>query len=47
MGDDAEERFAAAGLGLEWSMHEHVTGDSIVTVLMDHDDPMSVVLRDA
>lgn len=45
MGDDAEERFAAAGLGLEWSMHEHVTGDSIVTVLMDHDDPMSLVLR--
>ena len=25
--------------------HEHVTGDSIVTVLMDHDDPMSAVLE--
>ena len=47
MGDDAEGRFAAAGLGLEWSQHAHVTGDSIVSVLMDHDDPMEVVLRTA
>jgi WbqC-like protein family len=45
MGDDAEERFAAAGLALEWSDHALTTGDSIATVLMDHDDPMEVVLR--
>ena len=45
MGDDAEAVFAAAGLGLEWSDHEPSTGDSIVTVLMDHDDPMETVMR--
>ena len=45
MGDDPESRFAADGLGLEWSNHQHSTGDSIVTVLMDEDDPMDVVLR--
>lgn len=44
MGDDAAERFAAAGVRLEWSEHRHATGDSIVTVLMDHDDPMDVVM---
>lgn len=45
MGDDPEVRFAEAGLGLEWSQHQHVTGDSIVTLLMDLDDPMAAVLR--
>ena len=45
MGDDAEAVFADAGLGLEWSDHQQSTGDSIVTVLMDHDDPMETVLR--
>jgi hypothetical protein len=44
-GDGATERFAAAGITLTWSAHEPVTGDSIVTVLMDHDDPMELVLR--
>lgn len=47
MGDDPEARFAADGLGLEWSDHQHSTGDSIVSVLMDEDDPMEVVLRRA
>lgn len=45
MGDDAEARFAAAGLGLEWSDHDHLTGDSIVTLLMDHDEPRASVVR--
>lgn len=44
-GDDAEARFAAAGITLSWSTHQATTGDSIVSVLMDHDDPMEVVLR--
>lgn len=45
MGDDAEECFAQAGLELLWSTHQHVTGDSIVTLLMDHDDPMRAVMQ--
>lgn len=45
MGEDAAERFAEAGIRLTWSSHRHLTGDSIVSVLMDHDDPMSVVLN--
>jgi hypothetical protein len=45
LGDDAEQRFAEAGIRLVWSDHEAVTGDSIVTVLMDHDDPMEAVRR--
>jgi hypothetical protein len=45
MGDDPEARFADAGLGLEWSDHEHVTGDSVVSLLMDVDDPLELVLR--
>lgn len=47
MGEDAEADFAAHGIRLTWSAHEHVTGDSIVTVLMDHDEPMEAVLREA
>lgn len=45
MGDSPEDRFAAEGLGLSWSDHQRTTEDSIVSVLMDEDDPMSVVLR--
>jgi len=45
MGDDPDSRFAEAGLELLWSDHQHTTGDSIVSVLMDEDDPMEVVLR--
>jgi hypothetical protein len=44
-GDGAEERFAEAGITLSWSTHQATTGDSIVSVLMDHEDPMEVVLR--
>ena len=45
LGEDAPQRFAQAGIELRWSAHEMTTGDSIVTVLMDEDDPMDVVLR--
>jgi hypothetical protein len=45
MGEDAEERFAQVGLGLDWSDHQPTTGDSIVTLLMDQDEPMEHVLR--
>jgi hypothetical protein len=45
-GDDAEERFAQAGIKLSWSTHHAVTGDSVVSILMDHDDPMDLVLRE-
>ena len=45
MGEDAAERFAGAGLSLTWSEHQHATGDSIVTALMDDDDPMATVLN--
>lgn len=43
----AQERFREQGIALEWSDHHKTTGDSIVTVLMDHDDPMEVVARAA
>jgi hypothetical protein len=39
------EEFRSAGIEVVWSAHSPVTGDSIVTVLMDYDDPMDVVLR--
>jgi hypothetical protein len=44
MGDCAE--FTAKNIPVIWSNHEHVTGDSILTVLFDYEDPMSVVLRE-
>lgn len=44
MGDCTE--FKTAGIDVEWSAHQPVTGDSIVSVLMDYDDPMSVVLAE-
>lgn len=47
LGDDAEQYFADHGIKLMWSDHRHVTGDSIVTVLMDADDPMQWVRRSA
>jgi len=42
MGDCAE--FTEAGIPVIWSNHEHVTGDSILSVLFDYEDPMSIVL---
>jgi len=43
LGDQAGQRFADEGITLTWSPHQHLTGDSIVTVLMDHDDPMAAI----
>ncbi|HRW17332.1 MAG TPA: WbqC family protein [Dermatophilaceae bacterium] len=45
LGPDAADRFAAAGIELRWSDHAMTTGDSIVQVLLDEDDPMEIVLR--
>lgn len=39
----AEAKFEALGIELQWSHHVKTTGDSIVTVLMDYDDPMEIV----
>lgn len=44
MGDCAE--FHEAGIDVLWSTHKPVTGDSIVSVLMDCDDPLAVVLAE-
>ena len=40
------EEFRDAGIEVLWSNHAPVTGDSIVSVLMDYDDPLSVVLAE-
>lgn len=42
MGDCHE--FHEAGIGVRWSDHAPTTGESILTVLMDHDDPMAEVM---
>jgi hypothetical protein len=44
MGDCHE--FTDAGIPVIFSKHEPVTGDSILTVLMDYDDPLAVVLAE-
>ncbi len=41
MGDCHE--FTDAGIPVTWTRHAPVTGDSILTVLFDHEDPMAVV----
>ena len=43
----ARERFADAGIDLVWSDHLKTTGDSVITPIMDAEDPMSVVTRSA
>lgn len=47
MGPEGEARFADEGIELVWSGHQHVTGDSIVSVLMDYDEPLEVIGREA
>lgn len=47
MGDDAAERFRAAGIVLAWSDHAMTTGDSVLSVVFDHDDPLEVIRRRA
>lgn len=44
MVEDPEAYFADHGLKLTWSDHEHVTGDSVVTLLMDMEDPMPAIM---
>lgn len=44
MGDCQE--FTDAGMEVIFSKHQPFTGDSILTVLMDEDDPLSVVLAE-
>ena len=46
MGDDPEGRFAEEGLELALVRPQHTTGDSIVPVVMDEDDPMEIVMRE-
>lgn len=41
--DEGQRRFDDLGIELVWSDHLKTTGDSIVTVFMDYDDPMEVV----
>lgn len=38
--------FDEAGIKVIWSSHAPVTNDSIVSILMDHSDPMEFVLRE-
>src|SRR5674476_1110039 len=40
------EEFHNAGIDIAWSTHQPVTGDSILSVLMDYDDPMAVVMSE-
>jgi hypothetical protein len=44
MGDCAE--FTEAGITVEWSRHEPVTEDSVLSLLFDYPDPMEMVLRE-
>ncbi|MRJ76469.1 hypothetical protein GEV29_07980 [Aeromicrobium sp. SMF47] len=43
---DADEGYQDGGLEITWSAHRAVTGDSILSVLMDYDDPMAVVMAE-
>ena len=47
LGVEAQTKFAELGIGLEFSDHHKTTGDSIVTVLMDFDDPMEIITKGA
>lgn len=44
MGDCAD--FKARGIPVVWSRHKPITGDSILTVLLEHEDPLSAVLAE-
>ena len=47
LGVEAQTKCAELGIGLEFSDHLKTTGDSIVTVLMDFDDPMEIITKGA
>jgi hypothetical protein len=38
--------FTEAGIKVEWSRHKALTNDSILTVLMDYQDPMEIVMME-
>ena len=46
MGPDAPQVFREHGIELTWSRHEHLTGDSVVTLLLDEEDPMPAILHE-
>lgn len=41
--DEGQRRFDELGIELLWSDHHKTTGDSLITVLLDYDDPMEVL----
>lgn len=41
-----DESYECVGINIVWSAHRPVTGDSILSLLMDYDDPMSVVMAE-
>jgi len=44
MGDLRE--FTEAGISVVWSQHQAVTGDSVLSVIFDHEDPLSIVMAE-
>lgn len=46
MGPDAPQVFREHGIELTWSRHEHLTGDSVVTLLLDEEDPMPAIIHE-
>ncbi|RYY45255.1 MAG: hypothetical protein EON53_10970 [Actinomycetales bacterium] len=40
------EEFRAASIPVVWSRHRAVTGDSVLSILFDEEDPLSVVLAE-
>ena len=38
--------FDEVGIKVEWSRHAPVTGDSVVTLLMDYEEPMEIIMRE-
>ena len=45
MGDDPEDGSPRKGWSSSGPITRHTTGDSVVTLLMDEDDPMEIVLK--
>lgn len=41
-----DESYEQCGPNISWSAHRPVTADSILSVLMDYDDPMSIVMAE-
>ena len=38
--------FEDAGIKVRWSNHDPISDDSIVTLLMDYDNPIELVMRE-